>query len=195
VDGQDQLVTTFTDDVVGLDPNSGELLWTHPHSTSGGSNISSPVWGPDNLLFVSSAYNGGGMVLHLSQSEGKTKVDELWSSNRMRIHHTNAIRIGDYVYGSSGDFGPAPMTAINVKTGEVAWRDRGFGKVNLVLADGKVILLDEGGDLAGAILSPQGVQVRWRVRLLQGNAWTAPTLVGTKLYVRDRRTMIALDLR
>src|SRR5207245_6676005 len=29
VDGQDQLVTTF-DDVVGLDPNNGELLWSHP---------------------------------------------------------------------------------------------------------------------------------------------------------------------
>jgi outer membrane protein assembly factor BamB len=195
VDGEDQLVTTFTDDVVGLDPNNGDLLWKHPHSTSGGSNISTPVWGPDNLLFVSSAYNGGAMVLHLSQSAGKTKVDELWSSNRMRIHHTNAIRIGDYVYASSGDFGPAPLTAINVRTGEVAWRDRTFGKLNMVLADNKVILLEEGGDLAAAILSPQGMQLRWREPLLQGNAWTAPTLVGTKLYVRDRHTMIALDLR
>jgi hypothetical protein len=33
------------------------------------------------------------------------------------------------------------------------------------------------------------------VPLLQSNAWTVPTLVGTKLYVRDRRTMMALDLR
>jgi len=80
VDGQDQLVTTFTDDVVGLDPNNGDLLWSHPHSTSGGSNISTPVWGPDNLLFVSSAYNGGAMVLRLAQSGGQTKVDELWSA-------------------------------------------------------------------------------------------------------------------
>jgi outer membrane protein assembly factor BamB len=195
VDGQDQLVTTFTDDVVGLDPNNGDLLWSYPHSTSGGSNISTPVWGPDNLLFVSSAYNGGTMVLHLAQSGGKTKVDELWSSNRMRIHHSNAIRIGGYVYASSGDFGPAPMTAIDVKTGNVAWHDRSFGKVNIVLADGKVILLDEGGDLARVTLSPEGMQVRWRMPLLQNNAWTAPTVVGTKLYVRDRRTMIALDLR
>jgi hypothetical protein len=25
-------------------------------------------------------------------------------------------------------------------------------------------------------------------------AWTVPTLVGTKLYVRDRQTIMALDL-
>src|SRR3989442_11170712 len=97
--------------------------------------------------------------------------------------------------GSSGDFGPAPMTAVDVKTGKVTWQDRTFGKVNMVLADGKVILLDEGGDLALVTLSPEGMQVRWRVPLLESNAWTAPTLVGTKLYVRDRRTMMALDLR
>jgi outer membrane protein assembly factor BamB len=181
--------------VVGLDPNNGELLWSHPHRTSWGLNISTPVWGPGNLLFISSAYNGGARVLHLAQSGGKTKVEELWFSNRMRVHHSNAIRIGDYVYGSSGDFGPAPMTAVDVKTGKVTWQDRTFGKVNMVLADGKVILLDEGGDLALVTLSPEGMQVRWRVPLLEGNAWTAPTLVGTKLYVRDRRTMMALDLR
>jgi outer membrane protein assembly factor BamB len=197
VDGQDQLVTTFYSEVVGLDPNNGELLWSHPHTTRLGNqtNISTPVWGPGNLLFTSSAGNGGASVLHLAQSGGETKVDELWSSNRMRVHHSNTIRIGDYVYGSSGDFGPAPMTAVDVKTGKVSWQDRTFGKVNIVLADGKVILLDEGGDLARVTLSPEGMQVRWRVQLLQGNAWTAPTLVGTKLYVRDRRTMMALDLQ
>jgi len=195
VDGQDQLVTTFSEEVVGLDPNNGDLLWSHPHKTSWGLNISTPVWGPGNLLFVSSAYNGGARVLHLAQSGGKTKVDELWSSNRMRIHHGNAIRIGDYVYGSSGDFGPAPMTAVDIKTGKVAWQDRTFGKVNMVRVDDKVIALDEEGDLALVSLSPQGMQVRWRVPLLQSNAWTVPTLVGTKLYVRDRRTMMAVDLR
>ena len=134
-------------------------------------------------------------MLHLAQSGWKTKVDELWYSNFMRVHHSNAIRIGDYVYGSSGDSGPSPMTAVDVRTGKVAWRDRTFGKVNMVVADGKVMLLDEGGDLARVTLSPEGMQVLWRVPLLQGNAWTAPTLVGTKLYVRDRRTMVALDLQ
>jgi len=194
VDGQDQLVTTFSDEVVGLNPKNGDLLWSHPHRTSWGLNISTPVWGPGNLLFVSSAYNGGALVVHLAQSGGKTKVEELWSSNRMRIHHSNAICIGEYVYGSSGDFGPAPMTAIDIKTGKVAWQDRTFGKVNMVLVGDKVIALDEGGDLALVRLSPEGMQVRWRVPLLQSNAWTVPTLAGTKLYVRDRRMMMAVDL-
>lgn len=195
VDGQEQLITTFSEEVVGLNPASGDLLWRYPHKTSWGLNISTPLWGPGNLLFVSSAYNGGARVLRLSQSGGQTKVDELWNSNRMRVHHTNAVRVGDYIYASSGDFGPAPMTAVDVKTGQVAWQDRTFGKVNIVLVGDKAILLDEGGDLALALLSPQGMNVRWRVSLLKSNAWTAPTLLGTRLFIRDRKSMLALDLQ
>jgi len=204
VDGQDQLVSTVNGVVVGLDPSNGELLWSHPpqggildraRSNIPGYIISTPLWGPGNLLFTSSAGGGGASVLHLVQSGGKTKVDELWYNNSMRVHHSDAIRLGDFVYASSGDSGPSPMTAIDVRTGKVAWRERMFGKVNLVVADGKVIVLDEGGDLARVTLSPEGMQVRWRVPLMQGNAWTAPALAGTKLYVRDRRMMVALDLR
>ena len=64
-----------------------------------------------------------------------------------------------------------------------------------IIHDGKVIVLDEEGDLARVTLSPEGMKVRWRVPLLKAVAWTAPTLVGTKLYVRDRHTIVALDLR
>lgn len=53
--GQDQLVAFLAGEVVGVDPNNGELLWSHPHATKWDLNISTPVWGEDNLLFCSSA--------------------------------------------------------------------------------------------------------------------------------------------
>ena len=194
VGGQDQLVLFMGDQVVGLDPRNGASLWSHPHRTDWGLNISTPVWGPDNLLFVSSAYSGGSRALQLSLSAGKTAVKEQWFTNRMRLHHGNGIRIGDHVYGSSGDFGPAPLTAIDVKTGKIAWQDRTFSKATLLLADGKLIVLDEDGNLALTTVSPQGLQVLAKASLLRKNAWTSPSLAGTRLYLRDRRTLMALDL-
>ena len=59
VDGQDQIVAFMFGEIVGVEPNSGALLWSHPHPTEYGLNTSTPVWGEDNLLFVSSAYGGG----------------------------------------------------------------------------------------------------------------------------------------
>ena len=194
VDGQEQLVAFLGKEIVGLDPNNGDLLWTHPHITEWGLNISTPVWGEDNLLFCSSAYNGGSRVLRLAQKGGKTTVTELWFHRRLRVHHGNAIRIGDYIYGSSGDFGPAFLMAVNVKTGNIGFQDRSFPKSTFLLADGKLIILDEDGNLALATPAPDGIKVISKAQVLQHTAWTVPTLVGTKLYLRDRKTIKALDL-
>ena len=194
VDGQDQLIAFLGKVVAGIDPNNGNLLWSHPHVTEWGLNISNPVWGADNLLFISSAYSGGSRVLKLTQKDGKTTAEELWFHRRMRLHHGTAIRIGDYVYGSSGDFGPAFLAAVNVKTGEIAYQDRSFPKSNLLLAEGKLIILDEDGNLALATASPTGLKVISKVSVMKNLAWTVPTLVGTKLYLRDRHTIMALDL-
>jgi hypothetical protein len=44
------------------------------------------------------------------------------------------------------------------------------------------------------MVSPQGLKVLAKVPLLSQKAWTVPTLVGAKLYLRDRKIMLALEL-
>jgi outer membrane protein assembly factor BamB len=195
VDGQDQLVAVMFDQVVGINPDTGDLLWKHPHTTSWGLNIALPLWTGDNTLFVSSAYNGGSVALQLHVVNGKTQVKELWNTNSMRVHIGNLLRIGDTLYGSSGDFGPAPLTALDAKTGKVLWQDRTFPKAAFLYADGKLIAVDEDGNLSLATVSPAGLKLLSRAALLRSNAWTAPALAGTTLYVRDRHSLMALDLR
>lgn len=179
VDGQDQLVVFMADQIAGLDPSSGSLLWRHPHSTSYGLNISMPVWADGNILFLSSAYNGGSRALKLSQKAGKTTVTELWHTNRMRVHFDSVI--GNRVYGSSGDFGPAFINAVELETGNVLWQDRSFSRAQLLYADGKLIVLDEEGTLGLATIGPHGLNVLARAELMTEKAWTAPTLIGTRL--------------
>jgi outer membrane protein assembly factor BamB len=194
VDGQDQLVAFMYGEVVGVDPNNGDLLWSHPHPVDHGLNTTTPIWGPDNLLFISSGYDGGSRVIKLSRAGDKTMVEELWASRLMRVHFSNAIRIGDLVCGSSGDFGPAPFTAIDVKTGKVLWRNRSFPRASFLFADGRFIILDEDGQLILATATAEGLTVISKVALLSNQAWTVPSLAGTRLYLRDRKNIMALDL-
>jgi outer membrane protein assembly factor BamB len=195
VDGQPQLVYFGGDDIRGLDPSNGRTLWSHPHKTDWGLNISTPIWSPaDHLLFVSSAYGTGSRVLELHQAGGRTTAAEKWFNGRMRVHIGTAIRIGGYVYGSSGDFGPAFLTAVDVATGKIAWQDRAFARAQLLYADGKLVILDEDGNLGIATVTPQGLQVLAKASVLENLAWTPPTLVGTRLYARDRKNIAAFDL-
>ena len=195
VDGQRQLLYFGGEEVVGLDPSNGRTLWSHPHKTDWGLNISTPIWTPaDHLLFVSSAYGTGSRVLELHQAGGKTTATEKWFNGRMRVHIGTAIRVGNYVYGSSGDFGPAFLTAVDVTTGKIAWQDRAFSRAQLLYADGKLVILDEDGNLGLATVTPQGLQVLARASVLENLAWTPPTLVGTRLYARDRKNIASFEL-
>ena len=195
VDGQQQVVLFAGERVAGLDPASGRMLWSHPHKTDWGLNISTPVWSPaDHLLFVSSAYGSGSRAIELRQAAGRTAVAEKWFNNRMRVHIGTVIHVGEYVYGASGDFGPSFLTAVNLKTGAIAWQDRSFSRAQLLYADGKLIILDEDGHLGLATVTPQGLKVLARAEVLTNLAWTPPTLAGTTLYVRDRKSIAAFAL-
>ena len=194
VDGQTQLVAVGGQTVNGLDPDTGNVLWSHAHDTQADMNNSTPIWGLDNVLFLSAAYNNGSRALRLTRDGAATEVEQLWFTNQFRLMFANAIRLGEFVYGTSGDFGPAFFGALDLRTGEVAWRSRGFGRSSMVYADGKAIVLDEDGTLALVRLSPTGLTVLSRAELFDTTAWTAPTLVGTTLYARDRARIVALDL-
>jgi outer membrane protein assembly factor BamB len=194
VEGFDQLVIFGSGEIAALNPLNGDLQWQARHSTEYGLNISAPVWGDDNIVFCSSAYGSGSQGVQVRRVGDRVEAQELWFNNRVRIHFTNALRIGEYVYASSGDFGPAPLTAINAKTGEIAWRDRTFAKANLLYADGKIILLDEDGTLGLARVSPKGLEVLAKTSLTATRHWTAPTLDGTRLYIRNEREMLAVEL-
>jgi outer membrane protein assembly factor BamB len=98
------------------------------------------------------------------------------------------------VYGSSGDFGPAVIAAVELKTGNMPWQERGFSRASFILADGKLLILDEDGTLALATATPASLTVHAKADVLSGRCWTAPTLAGTRLYLRDRAQVKALEL-
>src|SRR5713101_7414916 len=189
VDGQPQVVALAAKTVFGFNPDNGALLWTHEHQTNYGLAVSTPVWAPGNLLFVASAYGTGARVLQLNQSGGKTTVKELWYDRHLQLHFSTAIQRDGYVYLSIGHDGPVFMAAVELKTGTIKWRDRGFAKAQLLYADGKIILADQDGTLALCKVSPEQFEVLSKASVLESIAWTPPTLVGTHLYVRDRKTI------
>ena len=194
LDGQTQLVMLGGGTVNGLDPATGRILWTHPHDPGNDFNFMAPLWGDDHILFVSSGYKTGSRALQLTRDGDATHVEELWDDPQVQFMFLNPIRVGNHVYGTDGTFGPAFMTGLDVRTGEAMWQARGFARASLLYADDKTIIMDEDGDLALARLTPDGMTVLARTSLFETVAWTAPTLVGTTLYVRDREQIVALDL-
>lgn len=193
VDGQDQVVLLADTQVVGLNPTNGELLWSHSHVNQWKTNISTPVWGNDKILYITAGGDAGSRALRLSLKDGKTQTEEVWATRKMAIGQGNVVRVGDSYFGVTGDT-TSFFACADAATGAVHYRERGFARAMLVHGDGKFILLDEDGILALVNATPSGMKVESKVQMLKKPAWTVPTLVGNKLFVRDTERIMALEI-
>jgi outer membrane protein assembly factor BamB len=195
VSGLEQVIQIMDGAVFAANPHNGDLQWTVPFRANYGIACSSPVWGPDNLLFVSAEYDAGAKMIELQRAGNGVTAKELWSNIRLRLHHGNAMRIGETLYFTSGGKGSQPiLTAVDARSGKVHWQERSIAKATFVWADQKLITLDGDGNLMIAHPSSEGFKVAAKAELLTSLAWSPPTLVGTRLYIRDRRNMMAVDL-
>lgn len=193
VEGKDVLLAFMADQLVALDPASGKVHFTFAHVNPFEQNINMPVIAEGNMLFISSPV-AGSKGLKLKPAADGFDVEEVWATRKIQFYHVTSVKNGDWVYGSTGTQAPAFMASVNIKTGDIAWRKRGFAKANCLAADGKLFILDEDGQLTMAKASPEDLQVLAQFKLFDDVSWTVPTIVGTTMYARDKANLVALKL-
>jgi outer membrane protein assembly factor BamB len=179
---------------LGVDVNTGRLLWSYGQVANGVANIATPIV-RGNRVFVSSAYDTGGALLELTPDAGTERVRarEIYFTRQMMNHHASAVLVGDHLYG----FDNAILTAMKFDTGEVAWQNRSVGKGSLVFADDRLYLYSEGGVVALAEASPAAYREHGRFSLKTGRlpTWSHPVVSGGKFFLRDQDTIYAYDVR
>ena len=187
--GVRQIIFLTSKTLLSVAPENGQVYWKYPWPE--GINIATPIFIPDDKIFISASYDKGAVLLRMTADGDGIGIEEVWKSRVMKNHFNSSVLQDDYLYG----FDNAILTCIEVDTGEELWRHRGFGKGSLLLADGHLIILGEGGKLALAEATPGEYREKARFQLFDDKCWTVPTLAGGKLYLRTQKEMVCLDLR
>ena len=189
IDGVRQivLVRSSTGEIISLLPD-GTLAWSHKWV---GGVIAMPVFVAPNRIFASTAEDTGSILIEARKNDGKFEVKEVWSSRSMKNHFNSSILVGGHIYG----FDNATLKCISAETGEQKWVARGFGKGSLIGADGMLVVLSDQGTLALVEADPAAYREKGRFVALTGKTWTAPTLSGGRLYLRDQDELVSFDLR
>lgn len=188
--GIKQIVFFTGTNVVSVSPKDGKRYWSYLWRTSYDANIATPIFIKPDKVFMSSGYNKGAAVLRMKAADGTVTVQEVWKSRAMRNHFSSSILIGDHLYG----FDEATLRCVNVKTQESKWGKRRLGKGSLTYADGHLIVLSERGKLVLVKATPEAYVEKASAQVLRGRCWTVPTLVDGKLYLRNQKEMLCLDL-
>lgn len=192
VGGETQVVVLAQEELAGLDPATGKKLWSETVINGGGQNITTPLWSADGMLLVTTGTEGS-LALRLTQAEGKTRVERAWKSPH-NVFQTTVVRAGAHLLGSTYIAEKDVVAAFDPKDGSLAWQLPGFSAANVLVADGKLVLLDYEGRLALASAGPEGPRVHSQAKVLGSQVFTPPSLVGTRLFARDPAVLKAFEL-
>lgn len=163
--------------LVAVDGENGKTFFTHPWKTKYGINAATPLQ-IGQAFFISSGYNHGCALVSIDE-KGNTKT--LWENRNMRNKMNSSIFWEGFIYG----FDEGVLTCLNAKDGSEQWTYKGLGHGSLMLADGKLIILGERGQLTIAKPTPEKYTELSRAQVLGGKCWTIPVLANGRIYCRN----------
>jgi hypothetical protein len=176
----------------------GTPYWRHPWKTDQGINVATPIL-VGQYVFVSSAYNKGCCLLKIEPNGDGQRAEMVYANRKLRAHFSTPVFYQDHVYG----FDDAFLVCLDFRTGAQKWRQRGFDKGSLIVADGRLIILGENGILAQARATPEGFELaspppdsEAALRpFTRTPCRSAPALADGCLYIRNQERLLCLDLR
>jgi outer membrane protein assembly factor BamB len=175
--------------LISLSPQ-GEVYWKYPWQTRYDINVATPILVPPDKVFISSAYDTGAALGEIKTNNQKPSFHELWKSKVMKNHFHSSVRNGDYIYG----FDNAVLKCIRTHTGDEKWLHSGYGKGSMILAEGHLIILGERGQLALVQADPSAYKEIAMMEVFQGVTWTPPALSNGRLYLRDTKELLCLNI-
>ncbi|MBT7743106.1 MAG: PQQ-binding-like beta-propeller repeat protein, partial [Opitutae bacterium] len=150
-----------------------------------------------NTVFVTSCYDVGGAAWSL-KANGATGVgaETIWKKGGMLDgHYATPVHHDGYLYGFHGrqERGPE-LRCVSLADGSVQWSSGRMASGNLLLADGKLFVITEAGELLLVPASPKGFSVLYRQQVLGLEARAHFAISNGKLYARDKRRLVCLQL-
>jgi outer membrane protein assembly factor BamB len=196
--GAKQYVQLLQKGLVGVDANTGKLLWRYGRPVSQfDANIPTPVASGD-MVYVGSAGTGGGAV-KLRSNNGEIEPEPQYFEAKLPTAIGGTIKVGDFLYGTTD----RTMMCVEFATGTLKWQNRGIGAASLCYADDRIYLHGENGEVALVEPSPESYREKGRFtpkdppKAVNRNerAWAYPVVANGQLYIRNHGSLWCYDVR
>ncbi len=201
LEGAPQVVLMSMDGALAIAPEDGDVIWKYEWKT--GTRIVQPAILGDGEVLMSQGNTTGLRRVAISRSENLTASPELrgssgwtteerWTTNRLKPFFSDFVVHDGHAYGFDGNI----MAAVDVETGERAWKGGRYGSGQLLLLEDQDVLLvvSEKGGLALVSATPEKFTELASLPAVEGKTWNHPVVVGDMLLLRNDREMVAFRL-
>lgn len=160
----------------------GRPIWDMRWTTSYDVNAATPIH-DSGRIFISSGYGSGCALVDVA----KDPPSVAWQNKDMRNKHNVCVLWEGHLFG----FDETDLVCMEFATGIPKWKERGLGRGALMLADGRLIIQAERGELVIARASPQRFERVASARAVGERAWVMPVLANGRIYCRSNRGSVA----
>ena len=196
-------VAWLRENLIGFDFEAGKVMWSFPYRARRYEtvNASTPVV-DGTKIFVSESYGPGSLLLDVGGDQPEVIWRDTNPRNRALALHWNTPVLHDgFLYASHGEGARAELRCVEFATGEVKWKQKGYGRASITLVDNKLVVLDEQGKLLLLNANPEKFELVTNYQAAGNNGlpltkpcWSAPVIADGMLYVRGKEKILCLKL-
>jgi outer membrane protein assembly factor BamB len=193
--GVSQLITMTQKSVVGVDVETGKLVWSAPFVPKSPQNALTPVF-HDGYVFVACGHSSGGTVMKIDPDARAAST--VWYRKDLDNCHGGAILVDGKLFGCGCRLGGKDFYCVDFLTGATIKLDKTLGKVGITCADGMIYCLNHQGTVSLVAITPDGFQIvsQFDLKKLPANSYLAhPVVCGGRLYLRYEQDLYVYDIR
>lgn len=202
IGGQDTVFALLGDALVAVRPTDGKLTDSFKWATQHGANIATPIVvtdDKDEFVFISAAYGSGSALVRAERSGDEVKLSKVYERRGFQNHHATCVYKDKHLFGIDGQTGNNGLKCVTIKRCEEVpdWGDRHLGQSSLILAGDHLLIQTASGHVCLVEADPKEYKETGRVeRVLSGkNNWATPALVDGRIYLRDEKNVVCLDVK
>jgi outer membrane protein assembly factor BamB len=179
--GRDQLLVQTRMLLAGVEPRSGEVLWSTPVKAFRGMNILTPT--PIGDRIFTATYGGGSFVYQVRGKADPLAVETLWN-DELEGNMSSPVVIDGMVYLHGRD---KRFHCIDPVAQKILWStDKSFGDYWSMVANGRRILaLDDRGELLLIEADPDGFRLIDTLEVSKRPTWAHVAVCGEEVWIRD----------
>jgi outer membrane protein assembly factor BamB len=186
--GTRQIIAVTQENVIGISPLNGELLWKRPYVSKFTANSITPILYGDTIIV--SEQEKGIEAFRVIRKNNQWSTESVWESRDVSMALSNGVLIGDTLFGLSVR-NRGQYFALDAKSGKALWLGEGREADNaaVVKSGNLLFLLNDDGELVVARSSPTGIEPVKRYTVAESATWAQPTISGNRIFVKDVSTV------
>ena len=178
--GRRQLVVQTRDDLNGVDPETGDVLWSQPVPSFRGMNILTPTVHGDRIL--TSTYRHNTFLYEIADGPEGLEPTLLWT-HKSPGYMSSPVIIDGHAYLHLGS---GRLICLDLATGVERWVSEPFGKYWSMIGQGdKMLALNDLGELYLIAANPERLELLDRSQIADSSTYAHLAVLGDDLVVRD----------